>query len=194
MKIIDKNKLIERIYAGVRGVAYKSAFNKEQAEDFLQEGMVGALEAIDHYSDKTEDELVLLAARSAYNRIVSARGKDIRYGRVFPAHLDDVPEPSSHSESVYEDRQFLAVLHSRLSKMGRNVLKEKLSPGHRTLDAVEADQRRKKRDHDAGKLVMNMNSDRVNDSHIAAGLKVSKATLSREISKLRAAVQDMLEE
>jgi len=177
---MNKDELIRQIYDGVRGIARKQAYDQEQAKDFLQDGLIAALEAIDKYPDKSSEELVLIIAKSAYNKIYSSQSRDITYSRRYPNSTDNVLTFSSDdSVEEYENQDFLMVLMSRLSRRERRILEEQINPSEKTLSIVAGEKKDKLKLREKGQLVMNIHNDKVTHTHIAKSLGISKATVSR---------------
>lgn len=183
---MNKEELIQEVYDGIKAVAFKQAHNKEQAKDFMQEGLISALEAIDKYPDKPERELILIIAKSAYNKIYSIQSRDITYERKNPNSADNIVIPSKEDlEKDYESRNFLAILKTRLHSRERKILEEHLNPSNRVIGVYEKEKRSKLRRRSRGQLVMNIHTNTIRSHHIAEAMGISKATMSRAFKAIR---------
>jgi len=192
MKMLDKSWFIRKIYNGVRIVAYRHAVDQLQAHDFMQEGLVAALHAIDRYKHKSTQDVIRLISRTAYNRIVDAQREAMRYHARFASSSDNVEAPIDSHEDEVEARVFIQALERRLSALGKRVLREKLAPSDKTLQMSMAVRQHKLEARASGKLVMSLNPDSIPDSLIARSLDISKATISREIRRIKEQAQALL--
>jgi len=179
------------VYDGVKRAAYRRAFTKADAEDFLQEGMLAVCEAVVKYKGKGVDELVRICSVSAYNRIASYQTRLITKGKKFCRVVDGMWYGEELIDE-YEHKEFLAVLRSRLSILGARILDEKVNP-EMSVDIMEMMREDKQRRKDAGENVLYHKSDRVTDTHVALALDVSKASVSRENSVIKDTILDMME-
>lgn len=165
MQQIDKLRFIERVKEGCLSVARARARSKQQVEDFMGEAMLAALEVIDRYADKSEDELVLIIGRSAINRITQAQRKEEvihhRFPQEYNDHLDCVDDPVLYDVDL---RDFIRVLSSRLSASQRQMLSRRIE----VLDTCTGEN-----DETMGEIAM--------------VTKKSKATVSRAFTNIRSA-------
>ena len=182
------DKLIKEIYSGLEGVAYKQARSVEQAKDFLQEALFTAIKVVNtgKYNNLPDSQFVKVIARCAMNRISKIQSMDITYERRNPALVNkrDVFSKGNIEECI-EIKNIMKVLENRLSSLGVQILKEMDQPSENTIKIQQAWLSEKHKLRDSGKLVMNIHNDKVTNNHIASSLGISKATMSREVCKIR---------
>lgn len=176
---MNKEKLIKDIYDGVKIIAWRHSYSKEQMEDMLQEGIIAALEAIDKYSDKNYNELIKIIAKSAYNRIFTFQRKEINIHKKFSELHEGIIDKMPLPDSSITTKDFVRVLSTRLSSIQRRVLREKLTPSKNTFKIIDEELRNKLLKRNRGQLVMNVRKTKITDTHIAKSLKIGKATVSR---------------
>jgi len=197
-----KEEIIKEVYDGICRCARKHAINPQQEQDFRQEGLVIACEVADRYRDKEADELIRLIGTSSRNRILQMQKQEINWsrGKLVKTKKDNRPVDNwqldvrkDPSDDVYDDmsydsideREFVMVLSSFLSDRGKAILNEKINPGKNTITIMEREKREKLVKRESGALVMNVFTDKITDTHIAVSLGLSKATMSRELSRIK---------
>mgnify|MGYP000521849177 CR=1 FL=1 len=190
--IMTREQLVDEVMEGIIRIASKRAFIREQREDFVQDGVICALEMFDRYGHKPRNELVKLTGKACFHAIVDQQKRSIRHNdkhinvatEYCASDVDDVEE--------FETDNFVKILTTRLSAIDKRVLKEKLEPSDDTIGfmLIEKDKKQKRREE--GFLVMNAFSDKINNNHIAKSLKISKATVSRSISRIQDEVQSLM--
>jgi len=194
--------LIEKIKTGVKKSAYARTKNIQFREELIQEGMLAVLLHISGYPNKTDEELVRIAGRISINKMNTLIRIEKNWSNGIPhsTKLDirpidnwkldvvsDVEEISS-SDVGYdkvEEKEFVLTLRKSLSSMGKKILNEMINPGKETLMSFAQDKIDKTNRKSQGHLVMDLESDTITNTHIATGLGISKATISREIAKIR---------
>jgi len=192
---MNKERIIQSISRGCWAVAINRARNHQQALDFMQEALIAALEVIPRYSDKDEDELIRILARCAINRITQTQRREIVKSKYIGVVADDSYFPSAESfeeEFIYND--FTRVLRSRLNSLQQRILDERIQPSKTTLRIYERDMDEKERRKADGKLVMNLNSGYINDTHISQSLNISKATMSRNVAEIKKKAVELFED
>lgn len=182
---MQADEAINAIFKGVRAYAYRHAISAEQAKDFLQEGLMYALFALPKYADKDPQDLERILAKVAFNRITTLQSGSVRASqRHFPLESLDSIMQQEFNDFVESDN-LVRVLLSRLSSVAQRVLKERLNPGVEVQNVLLEEQRAKRRARRMGKLVMDPNSEEIRDVHIAKGLGLSKASVSRAATQIR---------
>ena len=183
---------IKAIMDGVRLFAFRHSRDPEQAKDFLQEGLIAALVAINKYPDREPEELYRILSRCAQNRILDMQRQAVTHWKTY----SPLEELDSVRSEAFDDRcerdSIVRVLRERLSVTARRVFDERLDPSWQTQNAFLEDKARKRQKKAGGKLVMGLHSDRITDSHIATALDVSKATVSRATSEIEREGQILL--
>lgn len=204
--MIDKKKLIKDVYDGIYRCARKRSIDRQQMQDFIQEGLVVACEIINKYPDKPHEELVKYIGKSAINKISFLQKKEINWRRRRLAKSVKVERPIDNwdlaaefipHEWIYNDdgfdiideREFVKVCESFLTDQGKRILKEKVSPSNKTVDIMEREIIEKNKRREQGELVMNVFTNKITDSHIAQSLSISKATVSRESGRIKEVVE-----
>lgn len=189
----NKEALIKEIYSGISALAKKQAWNKEEAEDFLQEGLMCALQAIDKYPELPDNQLILVIARSAANRIFSVqRGAVVHHKRGHVEFNEMEHDKETDIEGNIDYRNFVKIMRARLPSGVKAIFDEKVEPSDKTLDILEAEHAQKVVDRKRGKLVMNVHDAKLQDVHIAKSLGISKATMSRGIGLIRSVAAELL--
>lgn len=186
--------LIKKIYDGVRRLATIQSRTKEQGQDFLQEGLLCAYEAIERYKDKPDDELVRIIAVAAKNRIYEIQRGEVTF--YFRHKVTDIEEDArfEYPFEEFENDNFVRVLRARLRPDLQTILDEKLNPSEKTLKIVEEEMVERSVRREAGELVMNIENDRVRDVHIAESLGISKATVCRGSKLIQEATETLIRE
>ena len=192
---MDTSALIKEIYSGLEGVAYKQARTDEQAKDFLQEGLYAALVVINtgKYSHLPDSQFVRYIAKCAYNRISKIQSQDITYEgkNLLLVNKLDVFTKGNMEEDM-QMKNIMRVLENRLSSLGNQILSEMGEPSEKTIKIQQAWLDEKHKARDKGKLVMNIHNDKITNNHIAKSIGISKATMSREVSKIRTEIAVLL--
>jgi len=194
MNMLNKDWFLRRIYNGVRIVAYRHAVDQLQAHDFMQEGLIAAMHAIDRYKHKSTQDVIRLASRTAFNKIVDAQREAVRYHTRFASSTENVEAPVESHENEVEAKVFIEQLDRRLSALGKKILREKLAPSDRTLQMAMAVHQHKLKERAAGKLVMNINPTEIPDSLVAKSLDISKATMSRELKRIKEQAESLMQD
>lgn len=175
----------ERIQRSLLAFCRCASISMHQAEDFFQEASLAAMVAFKRYYPKHRrdpDALTRLCVRSGTNRVQLLRRRIVMEQRKRKAVADwgrtPKRQPSPESPVIAEDT--LRAMVGRLDETARRVLVESLNPGEAVSRAEDADYRRRQNRALQGFLVMFIRQGHVlQDKHIAAGLKLSPATVSR---------------
>jgi DNA-directed RNA polymerase specialized sigma24 family protein len=189
-----QDNLIKKIYDGVRRLATIQSRTKEQAQDFLQEGLMCAFEAIERYKEKPDDELVRIIAVAARNKIYEIQRGEVTF--YFRHKVTEIEEDArfEYPFAEFENDNFVRVLRSRLRPDLQILLDEKINPSDKTIGIVELEMGERQTRREAGELVMNLTNDRVRDVHLAESLGVSKATICRGVKQIQEATETLIRE
>lgn len=202
----DKEELIKHVYNTVKNFAFSKSMDRQQGQDFLQEGLIAAFEVIDKYKNRSKKDMIKIMVQSAKNRIKTVLVKEINWVRrnnkktvkmnkpIDCWYIDDNNDTDKMSEFdiSYDEvieRTFLRALEFYLEVSERKILREKLQPGKRTLSILEKEIAGKIIKRSNGNLVMNLKNPNINNNHIAESLGISKATVSRAFKNIQEAIQ-----
>lgn len=187
-----KSRVFDCIKEGITGYARKKAFNQEQFEEFFQEGMTAAFEVIDRYSDKSDDELVRIVSKCAYNKISDLQRSIVSFGRMFNSQVFE--ETSIDNDDEYEDfenREFIKMLSKVLSDREYKIIESMLS--YDNLEDTRAEiMREREEKRNKGKLVMNVHTNKIENVVIYRHLGIGKATFSRDMCNIRRKAHELL--
>lgn len=191
---MKKEALIQKIYDGVRRIAKRQSRTTEQAQDFLQEGLICAFEAIDKYPDASDEDLIKIIATAAKNKILGTQRKDVTF--YFRHKVTEIDEGArfEYPFEEFESNNFLRVLRSRLRPDLQSLLDERVNPSDKTIKIVDDEMKERLIRRERGELVMNIESDRVSDTHLARSLGISKATVSRGIKTIQEVAETLIRE
>lgn len=168
---IREHQLILKINKGLIGYAKKSNHNNWQ--DLYSEAIIAAIRAFRAYAEKSDEDIIRLSSRAAYNRIIDMCRAEQRYRKL---HQVDTEKTENHGESDIEqditwdiEDTFIELL-TRLTYRQRQIAVERYRPSHKSKNEDGL----------------------INDASIRRGLEMSKATFSREIERIRETGRELL--
>jgi DNA-directed RNA polymerase specialized sigma24 family protein len=187
-----KSRVFDCIREGITGYARKKAFNQEQFEEFFQEGMTTAFEVIDRYSDKSDDELIRIVSKCAYNKISDLQRSIVSFGRKFNSQvLEETLADSDNEYEDFENREFIKMLSKVLSEREHKIIESMLNYDNLKDTRTKIMQEREEKRNE-GNLVMNLHTDKVENVVIYRHLGIGKATFSRDMSSIRRKAHELL--
>lgn len=197
IKFDNRLDLVNEVLDGIKRVAGKHAKNNEQRKDFIQDGIVCALEIFDRYRDIPKDELIFLAGKAIYRRICYKQRSNITFDHkhwLCSDYDEKIQAPENEDEYNYEHLNLVKILMTKLSAIDKQILQERVQPSDKTVCIMLEDEHKKLKRKEFGHLVMNIGKERITIEHIAKSIGISKATVSRGIKRIQEKAKSLIEE